>query len=111
MSPPSTTPRTRNRTFGFFIGDLPGLRSSRFCREFLALLDRLFDGADHVESRLRQVIVFSFDQALEALDRVGESHELAGSTREHFGDMERLRQEALDLAGARHRHLILFRKL
>src|SRR5579871_1660848 len=75
--------------------------SSRFGGELLALLDRLLDGADHVEGGLRQVIVFALDQALEALDGILQVDELAGRAGEHFGDMERLRQEALDLAGDR----------
>src|SRR5579872_20475 len=73
----------------------------RFGRELLALLDRLFDGADHVEGGLRQMIIFAFAQAAEAFDGVGEIDEFAGRAREDFGDVERLRQEALDLAGAR----------
>src|SRR5262245_23684303 len=75
------------------------------------LLDRRLDGADHVEGRLRQVVVLAVAQALEALDRIGEFDEHAGRSCEHFGDVERLRQEALDLARARHRQLVLFGKL
>ena len=37
--------------------------------------------------------------------------ELAGDAGEHFGDVERLGEEALDLAGAADGQLILFRKL
>src|ERR1700727_903267 len=76
--------------------------------ELLALFDRLFDGADHVEGRLRQVIVLAFADGAETLDGVGEVDELARRSREDFGDEERLRQEALDLAGACHRDLVLF---
>src|SRR5689334_13509146 len=82
----------------------------RFSGELLALLDRLLDGADHVEGGFRQVVILAFAQATEALDGVGEIDELAGRAGEDFGDVERLRQEALDLAGARHRHLVLFRQ-
>src|SRR5256885_6820363 len=47
--------------------------------ELLALVDRLFDGADHVERGLRQVIVLAVDQPLEALEdrkstRLNSSH-------------------------------------
>src|SRR5262245_12928428 len=59
-------------------------------RQLLGLGDRLFDGADHVERLLRQVVVIAVAQALEALDGVGDRHELAGRTREHLGDVERL---------------------
>ena len=79
--------------------------------QFLALLDGLLDGADHVEGRFRQMVVFALAQALEAADGVGEVDEHARRAGEHFGDMERLRQEALDLARARHGQLVLFRKL
>src|SRR4029453_11444729 len=87
------------------------LSSRRFRGQLLALLDRLFDGADHVEGRLRQVVVLAFHQALEAADGVGEIDELAGRTGEHFGDEEWLRQEALDLARTRDRELVLLRQL
>src|ERR1700676_1110780 len=88
------------------------IRSSRrFGRELLALFDRLFDGADHVERRLRQLIVLALAKPAEALDGVGEVDELAGRSGEDFGDMERLRQETLDLARARHRDLVLFGQL
>src|SRR5262245_54618969 len=73
------------------------VRSGRLGGELAALLDRLLDGADHVERRLRQMVVLAFAQALEALDRVGEIDEHAGRAGEHLGDVERLRQEALDL--------------
>src|SRR6516164_3527568 len=69
------------------------------------------DGADHVEGGLRQMVVLALAQALEAADGVGKLDEHAGRAGEHFGDMERLRQEALDLAGARDRQLVLFRQL
>ncbi len=79
--------------------------------EFLRLGNRLFDGADHVERLLGQMVVVAVHQALEALDGVLDGHELAGRAGEHFGDVERLRKEALDLAGAGHRGLVVFRKL
>src|SRR4051794_34607461 len=73
---------------------------SRFRRELLALLDGFFDRADHVEGGLREVIVLAFTDGAEALDGVGEVDELARRAGEDFGDVERLRQEALDLARA-----------
>src|SRR3546814_8141256 len=45
------------------------------------------------------------------LFRSFDRHELAGDVGEDFGDVERLRQEALDLARARDDQLIFFRKL
>src|SRR5436189_276115 len=50
----------------------------RLGREALSLLDRLLDRADHVEGRLREVVVLALDEALEALDGVLERDELAG---------------------------------
>src|ERR1700681_4714349 len=78
--------------------------------EALRLLDRLLDGADHIEGRLRQMVVLAVAQALEAADRIGEIDEYARRTGEHLGDMEGLRQEALDLAGARDGDLVLLRQ-
>src|ERR1700681_2846412 len=67
------------------------IRSSRrFGRELLALFDRLFDGADHVEGRLRQMIVLAFADRTEPLNGVGEINKLAGRTGEDFSDEERL---------------------
>src|SRR6201995_3192016 len=86
-------------------------RLRRLSGQPLALLDRLFDGADHVEGGFRQVVILAFAEIAEALDGVAELDELAGRTGEDFGDVERLRQEALDLAGAGHRQLVFFRKL
>src|SRR5262249_45966751 len=85
--------------------------SGRLGRELLRLLDRRLDGADHVEGRLGQVVVLAGAEALEALDGVGKLDEDARRAGEDFGDVEGLRQEALDLAGARNRHLVLFREL
>src|ERR1700761_5775254 len=82
---------------------------SRFS-QLLALFDRLFDGAYHVEGGFREMVVFAFAEVAEALDGVGEVDELAGRTGEDFGDVERLRQEAFDLAGTRHCNLVLFRQ-
>src|SRR6202012_5206432 len=42
---------------------------------FAALFDRLLDRADHVERRLRQLVILPGDDALEALDRVFEVDE------------------------------------
>src|ERR1043166_2662362 len=85
--------------------------SRRFGGELLALVVRLFDGADHVEGGLGQVVVLAVHQALEALDGVGEVDELAGRAGEHFGDVQRLAQKALDLARARDGELVVFGEL
>src|SRR4029450_12926597 len=106
----STSPETRSRS-----GETSSnLKASGILRglggELLGLGNGLLDGADHVEGRFRQVVVVAFAQALEALDRVGQLDEHAGPAGEHFGDMEGLRQEALDLAGAGDGDLGLFGK-
>src|SRR5688572_165029 len=77
----------------------------------LRLLDRFLDAAYHVESLLGQVVVLARDDGLEAADRVLERDVLAGRSGEHFSDVERLRQEALDLARALDRDLVLLRQL
>src|SRR5262249_60902667 len=59
-------------------------------RELLALVDCLLDGADHVERRFRQVIVFSLAQSFESADGIGKLDEHAGRAGEHFGHMEGL---------------------
>jgi hypothetical protein len=55
------------------------------------------------------MVVFAFDQAFKSFDRVPQVDELAGRAGEDFCNVERLRQEALDLARARNRQLVLFR--
>ena len=47
----------------------------------------------------------------EALDGVLERHQLALGAGENLGHLERLAEEALDLARARHRQLVLLRQL
>src|SRR5690349_788202 len=59
----------------------------------------VLDAAGHVEGALRDVVVLAVDDLLEALDRVGDRHVLALEAGELLGDEERLREEALDLAG------------
>src|SRR6187431_2866323 len=87
-----------------------GIGSALF-GQLLGLLDRLVDAADHVERLLGQVIVLAVDHRLERLHGVLDLDELAGHAGEHFGDVERLRQEALDLARAGDRQLVLFAEL
>src|SRR5688572_13473620 len=67
-----------------------GRGSRRFRGQALRLLDRLLDGADHVEGRLREMVVFAVDEALEAFDGVLEGDELARRAGEHLGDEEGL---------------------
>src|ERR1700694_4314062 len=59
-APSPTLPRKREREFS----------SGRLGSQLLALFDRLFDGADHVEGLLGQVVVLGFAQSAESLDGV-----------------------------------------
>src|SRR6185369_2373762 len=72
----------------------------RGLRHLARLLDRVLDGADHVEGGLGEVIVLAGANALEALDGVLEVDEDARAAGEDFGDVEGLAEEALDLTGA-----------
>src|SRR5574343_1000056 len=76
----------------------------------LRLFDDFLDTADHVERLFRQVIVFAGTDALEALDRVLEGDELARRTGEDFSNVERLRQEALNLTSAGNGQLVFRRQ-
>src|SRR6185312_6755782 len=71
----------------------------------------LVDGAHHVEGLLRQIVVLTLEDLLEAADRLTSGYVLSFAAREPLGDTERLREEALNLAGSRHRFLVVFRKL
>lgn len=80
------------------------------------LLDRLslFEGfvnrADHVEGLFRQLIAFAVNNHLEATDRFLERNVLTGRARKHFGHVEGLGQEALDLTSTRHGELVFRRQ-
>src|SRR5262249_24026875 len=55
-------------------------------------------------------IVLTGENALEAVDGVLERNDLAVLTGEHLGDVEGLRQEALDLTRTVHDALVFFRQ-
>ncbi|XP_037510918.1 ATP synthase subunit beta, mitochondrial [Rhipicephalus sanguineus] len=73
--------------------------------------ENFFDGAHHVECDFGQVVHLTVQDLLEASDGVVDRYELARLACEHFGHLERLREETLDLAGARHCQFVLFRQL
>src|SRR5713226_8773145 len=77
----------------------------------LALLTRLFDGAHHVESLLGEVVVLALEDLGEAAHGVFDLYVLALTSRETLRDEVGLGQESLDLAGARHRLLVVFGQL
>ena len=67
----------------------------------LGALEHFLDRALHVESLLGDVVVLAVADFLEALDRVDQLHVLALEAGELLGHEEGLREEHLDLAGAR----------
>src|SRR5258706_8845443 len=71
----------------------------------------LLDGADHVESLLWDIVVLTLDNFLEGTDGVFQFDISPGDTGKLFGNMERLREKTLHLAGARDGQLIVFGKL
>src|SRR5256885_1890819 len=75
----------------------------------LRLGDRFVDGADHVEGLFRQAVALAVDDHLEAADGFLQRHVLAFGAGEHLRHEERLAQEALDLARARHGELVFGR--
>ncbi len=76
----------------------------------LRLFDGFFDAADHVESLFGQMIVFTFDNRLEAGNGLFQGDVFAGRAGKHFSDEEGLRQEALDFTGTRHGQLVFRRQ-
>src|SRR5690606_5926030 len=66
--------------------------------QFFRPLHGLVDGANHVEGVFRKVVVFPFQNLLEAADRFLDGYIAARLAGESFGDMEGLRQEAFNPA-------------
>src|SRR5690554_6395610 len=66
----------------------------------LGLLEGFIDGADHVERLFGQRVAFTIDDHLEATNDFFQRNVLARRAGKHFGHMEWLRQEALDLTSA-----------
>src|SRR6185503_2033824 len=77
----------------------------------LGLGDHLVDAALEEERLLGHVVVLALEDLVEAADRVLELDVLAVAAGEHGADEEGLRQEALDLAGARHRQPVVVGEL
>merc|ERR1712086_920024 len=65
----------------------------------------------HVESLLWILVERASEEALETTDDVGEGDELAGLASEDLGNVERLREEAFDLARACDSELVLLGEL
>src|SRR2546425_13103153 len=79
--------------------------------QVVGLLQHFLDGPDHVEGLLRQVVQLAVHDHLEAADRVGQRHVLAGDLGELLGHVERLGEELLDLTCPGHRDLLLLAEL
>src|SRR5258707_12444916 len=71
--------------------------SGRLGRHLARLGNHLVDRAHHVEGRFRQVVIGAGDDALEALDGLLEADQHARRAGEDLGDLEGLRQDALEL--------------
>src|SRR5262245_17321313 len=61
----------------------------------------------HVEVAFRHIVVFTFQDLLEATNRVAHRNLLTLAAGEYLGDAERLAEEALSLARTQDRHLVL----
>src|SRR4051794_22555787 len=116
MTPKSpSTPGTTTMSASVFTSSRSGMTRRKeilaislgLGRHLLGLGNRLVDGADHVEGGLGQFVVLAGDDALEGLDGVLELHEHARRAGEDLGDVERLAQELLHLACARHDQLVV----
>src|SRR3954464_10439760 len=95
-----------------------GVRTStrNFDRAIAALglvgrLDDLVDAALHEERRLGQVVVLAVDDLAEGPHGLVDGHVDAGGAGERLRHVERLREEALELARALDGHLVLVGQL
>ena len=88
-----------------------GPASGGLRRHLARLVDGFVDRADHVKGALRQVVVVSGDDALKAFDRVLKVYKDTGGAGEYLGDVEGLRQKALDLAGSSDGQLVFLGQL
>src|SRR5689334_18982853 len=77
----------------------------------LGALDDLVDRALHEERRLRQVVVLAVEHLAERAYGLADRHVLARRAGELLGHVERLREEALDLARPLHELAVLVREL
>ncbi len=97
------------------VGINPGLGCDDFEREghgglLLRGGDDFVDATLHVEIAFWNVVEFAIEDHLEAAHGFFDGDVFAGRAREHFGDRERLREEALDFAGAVNGLFILGRE-
>src|SRR2546423_14572071 len=77
----------------------------------MSISAHLVDGAFHVEVLLRHVVKLTVQDAAEALHGVGDRDVHPTEAGKHLGHDHGLRQETLDLPGARHGKLIFIAEL
>ena len=77
----------------------------------LSFFNRFFDGANHVERLLGQVIVLAVQNLGKSTHGVAQRDVLPGLVRKGFGNEEGLGQEALNLAGAEYRLPVFVRQV
>src|SRR5437867_9479313 len=77
-------------------------------RHFFRLLHRLLNSTDHIESLLRDFVMFTVDDFFESSDRVLQFDIGAWRAGKGLGHMEWLRQEALDFSRPRHGQPVVF---
>ena len=82
-----------------------------FLGHALALFAGHLDRSDVVEGLLRKVVMLALEDLAEASHRVGDLHVYAVEAGELLGHEERLCEETLDLASARHRELVVLGEL
>ena len=92
-------------------GRAAGRREAGRAAEGLGLLLDVVDAAAQEERLLGDVVVLALGQLLERGDGLLDRHELAGLAGEGLRDEERLRQEALDAAGAVDEDLVVLAEL
>ena len=81
------------------------------CGHLLGFFLDLLDGADHVKSLFRNIVVFAGDYFLERANRVFQLDVGARNTGKLLGDVERLGEKALHFTGPRNGQFIVFGKL
>src|SRR5271157_648161 len=81
----------------------------RLCRfHLLGFFQHFVDGALHVERLFWNIVALAIHDLLEAAHRVLDLHVASLNASKLLSNVEGLRQELLDLAGARHRELLVF---
>ena len=68
----------------------PELDACSIGRHLFGFFDGLLNGADHIKSLFRNIVVFAVDDLFEAADRVLQFHRGAGRARERLSDVKRL---------------------